>query len=294
METQKEICMEFIESFNQKGDEKIDIAGFYHDAGKSGANFRRDGFKDLIHDISSGDINCVVVKDLSRFGRNYLEAGNYIEKIFPFSGVRFIAVTDGIDTGREGNIDYISLEIKNLVNDMYAKDFSVKSKAGLQQRRLQGSYTGGPSPYGYRTVWEGKIRKLVPDENVAGIIGFIFREFVKEKKYKAVTNSLNQMRVNPPVIYRETKQVFCPAGSQYKEWDKNAVIRILKSRTYTGVLEQGKTSITMKDERTRVHKDKADWVVKENTHKALVSKELFGDVACIIKQISRKRKENCQ
>lgn len=290
LEIQERICRKFVEDFNNKGTEIINIKKYYKDLGKTGTNYKRNGFMHMMQDIRLGEINCIIVKDLSRFGRNYLEAGNYIEKIFPFLGIRFIAVTDGIDTGMEEyNIDYISLEIKNLANEMYAKEFSVKSKTSLKQRRKQGSYTGGPPPYGYITIWEGEIRKLVPDKNTAAIIEYIFKNFIEEKKYKAVTDNLNKKRINPPVIYKKTKQVICPCNMEYKKWNKNAVIRILKNRTYTGILEQGKTSITMRDEHTRVKKDKAEWIIKENSHKPLVSQELFENATLIASKISRKR-----
>ncbi len=145
VEVQVEIAKKFVEEFNgQKNGEVIDVVECYTDLGKTGSNFEREGFLRLLQDIRLGEINCVIVKDLSRFGRNYLEAGNYIEKIFPFLGVRFIAVADGFDTGKEGNENKqmstaIAVEIKNLVNDMYAKDFSKKAKLHLKQRREEGS-----------------------------------------------------------------------------------------------------------------------------------------------------------
>ena len=136
VETQIEIAKRYVEDWNQQHGDKIEIVGEYADLGKTGTNFDRDDFKRLMQDIRLGDINCVIVKDLSRFGRNYLEAGNYIEKIFPFLGVRFIAVADGYDTGTEvNNTKQMASEIKNLVNDMYAKDFSAKAKLSLKQRR---------------------------------------------------------------------------------------------------------------------------------------------------------------
>ena len=145
VEVQVMIAEKYIEEFNQEGTERIEIIDRYIDLGKTGSNFNRDEFQRLMQDIRLGDINCVIVKDLSRFGRNYLEAGNYIEKIFPFLGVRFIAVADGLDTGSKGNdTKQMAAEIKNLVNDMYAKDFSVKAKQHLKQRRQEGSYVGGP------------------------------------------------------------------------------------------------------------------------------------------------------
>lgn len=162
IDVQISIAKNFVEEFNRKQDEWIEIAKCYSDFGKTGSNFNRDGFLCLMQDIRLGDINCVTVKDLSRFGRNYLEAGNYIEKIFPFLGVRFIAVSDGLDTGKRGSgTDQLASEIKNLVNDMYAKDFSVKAKTWLQQKRQAGSYVEGPPPYGYVSSWEGKVRRYL-------------------------------------------------------------------------------------------------------------------------------------
>ena len=288
IDVQEEIARKHIERLNQGGQEVIDIIECYRDLGKTGSNFDREGFKRLMQDIRLGDIDCVVVKDLSRFGRNYLEAGNYIEKIFPFLGVRFIAVSDGIDTGDKGNdTKQMTSEIKNLVNDMYAKDFSKKAKTGLKQRREAGSYVGGPPPYGYQAVWEGKVRRLVPDENTAGIVKHIYQSFIEKKSYKAVTDDLNRRRVNPPAVYRETGEVFCLPDTEYKGWDKSAVERVIGSKTYAGTLAQGKTSITARDESSRIHKPEEEWVVRENAHEALVSTEQYQKA----QEIRKKMKE---
>lgn len=276
IDVQEEIARKHIERLNQGGQEVIDIIECYRDLGKTGSNFDREGFRRLMQDIRLGDIDCVVVKDLSRFGRNYLEAGNYIEKIFPFLGVRFIAVSDGIDTGDKGNdTKQMASEIKNLVNDMYAKDFSKKAKTGLKQRRESGSYVGGPPPYGYKAVWEGKIRRLVPDENTAEIVKHIYQSFIELEGYKAVSDDLNRRRVNPPAVYKQTGEVFCPSDREYKGWDKSTAERIIKSGIYAGTLVQGKTSITARDESSRIHKPEEEWVVRENAHEALVSAELY-------------------
>ena len=276
IDVQEEIARKHIERLNQGGQEVIDIIECYRDLGKTGSNFDREGFRRLMQDIRLGDIDCVVVKDLSRFGRNYLEAGNYIEKIFPFLGVRFIAVSDGIDTGDKGNdTKQMASEIKNLVNDMYAKDFSKKAKTGLKQRRESGSYVGGPPPYGYKAVWEGKIRRLVPDENTAEIVKHIYQSFIELEGYKAVSDDLNRRRVNPPAVYKQTGEVFCLPDTEYKGWDKSAVERVIGSRTYAGTLAQGKTSITARDESSRIHKPEGEWVVRENAHDAIVSTEQY-------------------
>jgi len=286
IDVQEEIARKHIERLNRNGQEVIDIMGCYSDFGKTGSNFNREGFQRLMQDIRLGDIDCVVVKDLSRFGRNYLEAGNYIEKIFPFLGVRFIAVSDGIDTGDKGNdTGQMAWEIKNLVNDMYAKDSSAKAKTGLGQRREAGSYVGGPPPYGYMAVWEGKRRKLVPDENTATVIEHIYRLFIERESYAAVTGDLNHRKINPPAVYKETGEVYCPPERIYKGWDKSAVERIVTSRTYVGILEQGKTSLTARDENNRVHKPEKEWVVKENVHEALIDLELYQKAQEVQKRI---------
>lgn len=278
VEVQIEIAKKFVEEYNsQKTGENIEVIEYYSDLGKTGSNFEREGFLRLLQDIRLGEINCVIVKDLSRFGRNYLEAGNYIEKIFPFLGVRFIAVADGFDTGKEGNESkQMASEIKNLVNDMYAKDFSRKAKLHLKQRREEGSYVGGPPPYGYQAAWDEKRRILIPDENTGDIVRYIYEKFVETKSYAVVANELNRRRINPPSVYKKTKEVYhADDDADYKGWDKSAVERILKSETYAGTLVQGKTSITARDEKNRIHKPEDGWVVTKNAHEPLVDRELY-------------------
>lgn len=281
IDRQIKIAERFVEEFNRKNNkEAIDIADYYCDLGKTGSNFNRDGFQRLMQDIRLGDIDCVIVKDLSRFGRNYLEMGSYIEKVFPFLGVRFIAVSDRYDTGECGNdteqmSTAMAVEIKNLVNDMYAKDFSVKTKIGLRQRREAGSYVGGMPPYGYTAVWEGRVRKLVPDENTAKIVKHIYQLFVERKSCTEAADELNKRRINPPAVYAKTKEVYCPPDMEYKGWDRGAVERIIKSSTYAGQLVQGKSEITARDEKNRICKAENEWIVKENAHEALISTELY-------------------
>lgn len=291
VEVQIEIARKFVEEFNRnKAGEVIDVIECYTDLGKTGSNFERAGFLRLLQDIRLGEINCVIVKDLSRFGRNYLEAGNYIEKIFPFLGVRFIAVADGFDTGKEGNENkQMASEIKNLVNDMYAKDFSKKAKLHLKQRREEGSYVGGPPPYGYMAEWAGKRRVLIPDENTEGIVRFIYEKFVETESYTAVADELNHRQINPPALYKKTKEVYhAPDAGAYKGWDKSAVERILKSETYTGTLVQGRTSFTARDEKNRIHKPEDDWVITKEAHEPLVDGELYQKSVEIREKIQKR------
>lgn len=294
VEVQVKIAEKHIEELNREGTERIEIIDRYTDLGKTGSNFERDEFQRLMQDIRLGDIDCVVVKDLSRFGRNYLEAGNYIEKIFPFLGVRFIAVADGLDTGHRGSdTKQMATEIKNLVNDMYAKDFSVKAKQHLKQRRQEGSYVGGPPPYGYKAAWDKKIRKLTPDENTAGIVKHIFRLFIETGSFTAVADDLNRKKCNPPSVYKKTEKVFFdPEQGEYKGWDKGAVERIVKSETYTGKLVQGRTSITARDEKNRIHKAEEEWVVKENAHEPVIDAAVFAEAAKVRERLHERTKSH--
>ncbi len=288
---QIEIAKRFVETFNREEmGERMDVVRCYTDLGKTGSNFEREGFRHLLQDIRGGEINCVIVKDLSRFGRNYLEAAHYIENIFPFLGVRFIAVSDGYDTGKEGNENMqMTFAIKNLVNDLYAKEFSKKAKLHLARRRAEGSYVGGPPPYGYVTKWNEKKRVLVPDDNTRGVVSFLFETFVKTESYTATAKLLNKRKINPPTVYKKTKEVYYTSDeNDYKGWDKSAVKRILESATYTGTLVQGKTSMTARDEKNRIHKPEDEWVITKDAHVPLVSMERYQQAAKIREKITRK------
>ena len=199
----------------------------------------------------------------------------------------------GFDTGAGGNeTKQMVSEIKNLVNDMYAKDFSVKAKASLAQRRKEGSYVGGPAPYGYKAVWEGKVRRLIPDENTEEIVRYIFQKFIETESYTAVADDLNTRKINPPAVYHKTGEVYCPPDAAYKGWDKSGVERIIKSDTYAGKLVQGKTSITARDENNRIHKPEDDWVVKEEAHEPLITPEIGKEAAGVRKKLREQTKSH--
>ena len=294
VEMQVQIAEKYIEDMNEKQAEQIEIVDRYIDFGKTGSNFKRDEFGRLLQDIRLGEINCVVVKDLSRFGRNYLEAGNYIEKIFPFLGVRFIAVSDQFDTGVDGNEKkQMVVEIKNLINDMYAKDSSVKIRQSLRQRRQAGGYVGGPAPYGYRSEYKKNVRRLIPDENTADIVRYIFERFIQTASCSAVADDLNRRRINSPTVYRQTGEVFFSERQEenYRGWSRSAVERIVKSETYTGNLVQGKTSITARDESNRIHKSEDEWCIKENTHEPLIDVRLFEQAKETLQKIHERSKQ---
>ncbi len=167
---QKALIRDFL-----SGHPEIEIVSEHEDDGYSGVNFDRPGFNAMMDEIRSGKVNCVVVKDLSRFGRNYIEAGNYIERVFPFMNVRFIAINDGYDSAeKRSQSDSLIIPFKNLINDAYCKDISIKIRSQLEIKRKKGEYIGSFAAYGYLKDPQDK-NKLIVDPFAAEVVRSIFR-----------------------------------------------------------------------------------------------------------------------
>lgn len=248
------------------------------DDGYTGVNFERPAFQEMLEDIKSGRVNCVIVKDLSRFGRNYIEAGRYIEKIFPYLGVRFIAINDNIDTASEMSAaDEMLIPFKNLINDAYCRDISVKVRSHLDIKRESGQYISPFAPYGYKKSPENK-NQLIVDEKAASVVRQIFKWKIEGMSGARIAAKLNEMGIPTPMEYKRMN------GENYQcefrkkvdsKWTANSIRRILCNEVYTGVLVQGKTFSPSYKVRKRVRKDEKDWVRCENCHEAIVSPEDF-------------------
>lgn len=275
IETQVEIAKAFI---GRQDD--MELYGIYTDLGKTGTNFEREGFERMMRDVRLRKIDCIVVKDLSRFGRNHIETGNYIEKIFPFMGVRFIAVTDNFDSRNlSGQNETMGMNmdaaLKNLVNEMYARDIAVKVRAGRKAKWEQGSYTGGIPPYGYRAEWIGEKKCLFIEETAAGIVRKIFELFLSGKNMKEIVVWLYENKVVRPAVYRKTGQVYGLEEIELEQWPGATVKMILTNPVYMGCLVQGRTCGKDYMMRRRHDIDSGDWSVKEHTHEAIVSEDIF-------------------
>lgn len=281
---QIELVKNYIMEAKQKGG-NIEIFDIYKDIGKTGSSFVRKEFLRMMEDIRARKVNCVIVKDLSRFGRDYIETGNYIDKIFPFLGVRFIAVTEQYDTNNLDKNNKIAVDIKNLINDIYVKDASYKAKIQLKQRRDSGAYVGGPAPYGYKLAKLENKQKLIVDAAAKDIVQFIFKAFIKERSCTAVAKILSEKKIYPPLQYKKTNVIY---SSKSEEWNRSSVERIIKNVTYLGILAQGKTSITGRDERTRMKKEEKDWVVRQKCHAPIVDVETFQKAQEIMQEICQK------
>ena len=280
VQTQREIIQSFL-----KHKDDIAVVSEKIDDGFSGVSFDRPAFQSLMEEIRAGRVNCVIVKDLSRFGRNYLEAGKYIEQIFPFLGVRFIAVNDNIDTAQESAYEnHIIVPFKNLLNDVYSRDISTKVRSQLEVRRTNGDFVGAFPVYGYRRSAENKHR-LVIDEVAAKIVQEIFSLRFRGQNNQYIAHYLNGLGIPSPMAYKEG------CGSKYTtsfqlnpqgKWSAVAIDRILKNKIYTGDLFQGKETTVSYKQKVRVIKPQKEWVKGKNTHEAIITKEDFDIVQRIM------------
>lgn len=251
----------------------------YTDSGFSGTNFERPDFKRLMKDVKRGRINCIIVKDLSRFGRDYLETTNYIEVILPFLGVRFISVNDHFDTEKECNENKaLEVSLKNLVNDMYAKDVSKRLVVARKQEIERGRFTGSNAPYGYKVDKNDPLRHYVVDEPAAEVVRDIFQMAAEGKSIREIAGILQERKLSIPGQYLKTGHLHQEDGDEAKKWYVGTVGNILRNRAYTGDLIQGKRRTRLCDNEKRHSTNQDEWIITENTHEPLVSRELFNQV----------------
>ena len=293
IENQIALC----ESFIQKS-EDFSLAGIYKDIAKTGTDFERPDFENLMDEVRMGKVNCIVVKDLSRFGRNYTELGNFIEKIFPFLGVRFVAVNDNLDTFHMDDPNK-SLEVilKNIVNETYATDISKKVSSSHQMRIKQGGFICGAAPYGYvARKDEDGIRRLYPDENTAPIVKEIFDAYLKGLSTLGISKLLLEKRVYIATDYRKFGKAVSDSEEAIRIWQPTTILQVLKNRAYTGTLIQGRNQKHLYEGKSRERLSEEHWTVTENAHEAIISMDTFEKVQEKISEksapIKRSRKEN--
>ena len=282
---QKELIKDFL-----KDKQDIVIVSERVDDGYSGVNFERPAFQLMLEDIKQGKVDCVVVKDLSRFGRNYIESGRYIEKIFPMLGVRFIAIHDNYDslTGKS-QTDEIVIPFKNLINDAYCRDISIKIRSHLDVKRRKGEFIGSFTIYGYAKD-EHDHNKIVIDEYAAGVVRDIYQWKISGMSQQRIADKLNDMGVLSPAEYKKSCGIKYSANLQTKKqaiWSAVAITRILTNESYTGTLIQGKVTTPNYKVKKTVIKDEEDWVVIPNAFEAIITKEQFDMVQEILKKDTR-------
>ena len=256
----------------------IEIVTEKIDDGYSGIIFDRPAFKEMMQEVMDGAINCVIVKDLSRLGREYIETGRYLRRIFPTYGVRFIAITDNIDTARENSSDELTVSVKNIMNEAYCRDISVKTRTALDVKRRNGDFVGAFPVYGY-VKSEGNKNRLVPDPYASRVVQDIFRMRMAGSSALHIANELNSLGILSPLAYKRNNG-FPYAKNGYTDradckWSATTVIRILRDETYTGTLVQGKRGTSNYKIKDLELRPSAEWVRVADAHEPIITRQDF-------------------
>lgn len=252
----------------------------YADDGYSGTNFNRPEFIRMKEDIEKGYINTVLVKDLSRLGRNSARTADLIDEYFPRKNVRFISVTDGYDSAQTAGGMMLAAPIMLAVHEIYARDTSNKIKSSFREKMRAGKYIGSFAPYGYIKDPQDK-NHIIINSTVSHIVCEIFEEAVC-KTPSEIAEKLNGKNIASPMQYRQTGSV----NSYEPAWTASSVNKILRNPVYTGDMVQGKTAkISFKSAKT-MENPKENWIIAKDTHEAIISRELFEKV----QQVRRKRR----
>jgi DNA invertase Pin-like site-specific DNA recombinase len=272
---QKNLIKDFL-----KDKDDIIVVSERVDDGYSGSDFERPGFQMMMDDIRRGTVDCVIVKDMSRFGREYIDSGKYIERLFPALGVRFIAVNDHIDSKEESSRDDIVVPFKNLMNDAYCRDISIKIRSHLEVKRRNGEYIGAFTPYGYKKDENDKSR-LVPDLYAAGVVKDIFRMKLHGMSQTAIADRLNEQGILSPMEYKHSLGIRIQDNfktHEQAEWSSMSVRRVLENEVYVGTLIQGKHSTPNHKIKKIMDKPEEEWIRIEDNHEPVISRREFAIV----------------
>ncbi len=277
---QKKIIEQFISE-----NSGICLSGYYTDDGYSGTNTERPAFQQMISDVKNGRINCVIVKDLSRFARNDDEAGRYIYVIFPFFKIRFISVTDRVDSFEAPeSVNGLELPFKNIMHSEYSRDLSKKVISSSDARRRKGEYVGAFCKYGYKKDEKDRHR-LIPDEEAADIVRFIFNRYIETGSARRVAKELTEKNIPTPMDYKlnHGSRLALPGKNvRVSFWRSETIRRILTDEVYIGNLIQGKRRKISYKSTKIINADLSRWIRVENTHEGIVPFEVFDRVQSML------------
>lgn len=280
---------EFLEDYVANRPE-LNLKGIFVDNGETGTNYDRPAWNDLIRECRSGNINCIVIRDLSRLGRNYIETGELLEKILPLLGVRLISVNDKYDNLHLTLNEQLVANLKNLINDIYAKDISKKVSSAQIAKKKNGEFLGTYAAYGYLKDPLDK-HKLIVDPETSPIVVQIFKCKAEGMGTSIIARKLNEMGVSSPNRYRLEKGIVKHEGYANCLWRVSSVKPILMNPVYLGLLAQGKKTAKTCASKQRLSVDKEDWIIVENTHEPIITQELFNQAQLVMEERSTKAKE---
>ena len=256
----------------------LKLYDIYEDNGEKGTNFDRPEFKRMMDDIRSGKVKCVLVKDLSRFGRDYIEAGEYLEKIFPFMGIRFISITDGYDSLNCDDAESaLMIPLKNMINDVYAKDISRKIITSFRARQEKGEFLPAFAPYGYVKSKEVAYRYEV-DQETAPYVRMIFEWKAEGVSHNEICKRLNDMGAVTPARRKVDLGIWRAEKYKHTVWHGRTIIDIMKNPTYTGCIVYGRIPKSLY-EGIKMHRaPEEEWRYVPDAHEPIISQELFDKV----------------
>ena len=275
----------------------LSLTDTYIDNGATGADFDRPAWNRLMDDVRANKINCIIVKDLSRFGRNYIETCELLENIFPFMNVRFISIVDSYDSEiASGHNEGLIIALKNLMNDQHLKDISRKIKASAKAKIKRGEYSAACAPFGYIKSKSHKNR-FIPDEELKPIVKQIFEWRAKGLGQLAICKLLDEKGTPTPNAVRQNKyNIYKTEHYKTRVWSPSAIKRIVRNRVYLGYLELGKTTSALYEHKPLTYLPESEWHVIENAHEPIVSRELWEAANAVEQQrkeafAERQRKE---
>lgn len=273
---------------------ELELVGEFCDDGYTGTNFERPDFIRMMEAVKHKTVNCIIVKDLSRFGREYIGVGNYIEKIFPQLGVRFIAINDHYDSASSNSsTDGIILPFKNLINDSYSRDTSIKVRSHLDVKRRHGEFISNFAVYGYLKDPENK-NQLIVDDYAAKVVRDIYKWKIDGLSPDKIAQRLIDMGISSPMEYKKSRGIRYACSfktGKQAQWSHVTVRRILQDEIYTGVLAQGKRTTPNYKVKKSIYKDKSEWARVENTHEAIIGRKEFDLVQQLMLEDTRSAPE---
>ncbi len=258
-----------------------------YDDGYTGTNFDRPGFSAVLKAIEEGKANCVIVKDLSRLGREYIETGKYLETVFPQMNVRFIAINDDVDSEHSRNGDDILIPIKNIMNEAYCRELSKKLRRQFRMQRSNGEFMGAFAAYGYKKSTEDK-HKLLPDEEAASVVQEIFSRKLQGWSNDAIAQQLNEQGILSPSAYKQKCGLNYKSGfAQSEYWCASSIRMILTNPLYMGTLAQGKRGTPNYKLKKIRPRNEAEWSVVENNHEPIIQPQVFHAVQRVVQRDTR-------
>lgn len=272
----------------------LSLVDTYIDNGHTGTVFDRPEFNRLMNDIKSGRIKCLVVRDLSRFGRDYIETGTYLEKIFPQIGLRFIAIKENYDNfDTDGSNESLMIPLQNMINALYSKDISRKVSTALKAQMEQGTFQKRNLPYGYR--WNEEHTNMVIDEETASYVRLIFQRKIEGCSMPMILDELDRLGAPNTELRKRQNGTRTGDGCSCKGWHKSTVYGILTNPHYVGDTVLGRSMVAIyKGIKSHNVKDKDEWIVFPNTHQAIISRENFQKVQDIMNAASVARQTKMQ